>query len=210
MKWSDAGGSFEQPEPGTYAAVCYKILDIGTQEGEYLGQKTVKRQVIIGWELSEKMTTGDNDGKPFVVSKFYTQSLNEKSTLRHDLAGWRGRDFTPEELAGFDAKNILGKGCMLSLTLSDKGKIKVASVAKLPKGMTAPEQVNPSIFLSLEPQDFDRKVFEAQTEKMKAIIMASPEWEGLTAKGKPSQGGSSCFDDMSDDKPWDDADAIPF
>lgn len=202
MRWTDAGGSFEQPEPGTYAAVCYKILDIGTQEGEYLGQKTVKRQVIIGWEISEKMTTGDNAGKPFVVSKFYTQSLNEKSTLRHDLAGWRGRDFTPEELAGFEAKNILGKSCMLSLTMTDKGKIKVASVAKLPKGMEGPTQVNPSMFLSLEPQDFDRKVFEAQTEKMKAIIMSSPEWETLERKSKP-QGD---FEHMPDDLPWKDND----
>lgn len=154
------------------------------------------------------MTTGDNAGKPFVVSKFYTQSLNEKSTLRHDLAGWRGRDFTPGELAGFDAKNILGKPCMLSLTLSDKGKIKVASVAKLPKGMEGPTQFNASIFLSLEPQDFDRKVFDQQTEKMKSIIMASPEWAILTSRAKPAN--PSGFDDMPDDKPWADADDITF
>lgn len=200
MKWTDSGGTFEQPEPGTYAAVCYKILDIGTQEGEYLGQKNSKRQVILGWEISEKMTTGENAGKPFIVSKFYTQSLNEKSTLRHDLAGWRGRDFTPEELAGFDARNILGKTCMLSLTLTDKGKIKVASVAKLPKGMEGPTQVNQSVFLSLEPNDFDRKVFEAQTDKMKAIIMQSPEWDSLS---KPQTKRPSGFDDMPDDLPYD-------
>lgn len=206
MKWTDSGGSFEQPEPGSYAAVCYKLIDIGTQEGEYLGQKTVKRQVILGWELDEKMQTGDNAGKPFVVSKFYTQSLNEKATLRHDLAGWRGRDFTPEELAGFDAKNLLGKPCMLSLTLSDKGKIKVASVSKLPKGMAAPKQVNPSMFLSLEPGDYDHQVFDVQTEKMKAIIMASPEWQALQRKA----GKSSGFGDMPDDMPWKDEEEVVF
>ena len=208
MKWSDSGGTFEQPEPGTYAAVCYKLLDIGTHEGEYQGQKTIKRQVIVGWEINELMTTGDNEGKPFVVSKFYNQSLNEKSTLRHDLAGWRGRDFTPEELAGFDAKGILGKSCMLSLTLTDKGKIKVASVAKLPKGMEAPKQVNPTVFLSLEPADFDRKVFEAQTDKMKTMIMSSPEWEALERMSKP--GASSGFETMPDDIPWNDDSEIPF
>lgn len=207
MKWSDSGGSFEQPEPGTYAAVCYKILDIGSQEGEYLGQKTVRRQVIIGWELSEKMTTGDNAGKPFVVSKFYTQSLNDKATLRHDLAGWRGRDFTPDELAGFDAKNILGKPCMLSLTLSDKGRIKVASVAKLPKGMTAPTQVNPSIFLSLEPAAYNAAVFDAQTDKLKAIIMASPEWKSLAKRSAVPAGD---FDNMPDDLPWKDDAEVDF
>lgn len=203
MKWSDSGGSFEQPEPGTYAAVCYKILDIGTQESEYQGQKTVKRQVIIGWELNESMS----DGRPFVVSKFYTQSLNDKATLRHDLAGWRGRDFTPDELAGFDAKNILGKPCMLSLTLSDKGRIKVASVAKLPKGMTAPIQVNPSIFLSLEPAAYNAAVFDAQTDKLKAIIMASPEWQSLAKRSAAPAGD---FDNMPDDLPWRDEEEVAF
>lgn len=203
MKWSDSGGSFEQPEPGTYAAVCYKILDIGTQESEYQGQKTIKRQVIIGWELNESMS----DGRPFVVSKFYTQSLNDKATLRHDLAGWRGRDFTPDELAGFDAKNILGKSCMLSLTLSDKGRIKVASVAKLPKGMTAPTQVNPSIFLSLEPAAYNAAVFDAQTDKLKAIIMASPEWQSLAKRSAAPAGD---FDDMPNDLPWKDEEEVVF
>lgn len=197
MKWTDSGGSFEQPEPGTYAAVCYKVLDIGTQESEYQGQKTVRRQVIIGWEISEKMS----DGRPFVVSKFYTQSLNEKATLRHDLAGWRGRDFTPDELAGFDAKNILGKPCMLSLTLSDKGRIKVSSVAKLPKGMESPKQVNPSMFLSLEPSEYNPSVFEAQSEKIKAMIMASPEWQSLAKRGAVKAVG---IEDMPDDLPWKD------
>jgi hypothetical protein len=54
-------------------------------------------------------------GKPFTVSKFYTASLGEKANLRADLKNWRGRDFTDEELAGFEAKNILGKPCMLSV-----------------------------------------------------------------------------------------------
>ena len=111
MKWADSGGDFEQVDPGSYAAVCYKIVDIGTREGEYQGVKNSRRQVIIGWELDELMTTGERAGKPFVVSKFYTQSLGEKANLRHDLAGWRGRDFTPDELAGFDAKNKVRSRC---------------------------------------------------------------------------------------------------
>jgi hypothetical protein len=206
MKWTDSGGSFEQPEPGSYAAVCYKLIDIGTQEGEYQGQKTVRRQVILGWEIDEKMQNGEHAGKPFIVSKFYTQSLNEKATLRHDLAGWRGRDFTPEELAGFDAKCIIGKPCMLSLTLSDKGKIKVASVAKLPKGMAAPTQVNPSVFLSLEPADFNQAAFDAQSDKLKAMIMQSPEWASLQKRA----GKASCFEDMPDDLPWRDEEEVAF
>jgi hypothetical protein len=196
MKWADNGGTFEQPEPGSHAAVCYKIIDLGTQENDYQGQKTHKRQVIIGWELSDLMS----DGRPFVVSKFYTQSLNEKATLRHDLAGWRGRDFTQEELAGFDARNIIGKPCLLSLTLNDKGKVKIASVAKLPKGMEAPKQTNPSVFLSLEPNDYDQKAFDAQSDKIKAMVMLSPEWQSLQRRS------NNDLNDMPDDLPWKDDD----
>jgi hypothetical protein len=165
------GGDFENPEPGTYAAICYKIIDIGTQEGEYQGQKNNRRQLIIGWELNENMS----DGRPFVMSKFYTASLSEKSNTRKDLAGWRGRDFTPEELLGFDIKNIMGKPCMLSLIATDKGKIKVGSVSKMPKGMAAPEMHNKPIFFSLD--EFDHAVFDAFSDGVKKLIIQSPEYK---------------------------------
>src|SRR5688572_12525808 len=133
MQFKDSGGGdFEQPPIGTHVARCVKMIDIGTQKGEYQGKATYKRQVIIGWELpNELMTTGEFAGKPFGVSKFYTASLSEKANLRADLKNWRGRDFTEEELAGFDAKNILEKPCMLSLTESDKGRIRVTGVMAL-------------------------------------------------------------------------------
>jgi len=37
-----------------------------------------------------------------MISKRYTMSLGEQSTLRKDLESWRGKKFTPEELQGFD------------------------------------------------------------------------------------------------------------
>ena len=81
----------------------------------------------------------------------------------------------------------------------------MSGVSKLPKGMTAPAQVNPTLFLSLEPNDYDRAAFDAQTDKMKAIIMASPEWQALQKpQGKPNN-----FADMPDDIPFGD-DEIPF
>ena len=100
-----------------------RIIDLGTQKGDYQGQVTRKRQNLITWELpNSKMETGEFEGQPFLISKFYTASLGEKANLRRDLVNWRGREFSPEELAGFDHKNILGKCCMLSITANDKGK----------------------------------------------------------------------------------------
>jgi len=117
MKWqSKGGGTFEQPPVGTHVARCIRIIDIGTQTSEYQGAETIRRQCIIFFELpNELMTHGEAAGKPFIASKFYTQSLNEKATLRKDLVNWRGREFTDVELEGFEPKNILDKGCLLRL-----------------------------------------------------------------------------------------------
>lgn len=201
MKWKDTGGGdFEQPPVGTHLAICVKIIDIGTQKGEYQGKATFKRQVIIGWELpNELMTEGDYAGKPFSVSKFYTASLGEKANLRKDLANWRGRDFTEQELSGFEAKNILGKPCMLSLTLNDKQKVRVTGVMAPPKGTTVPPQANPSVYFSLEPDEFNRDTFEALSDGYKKMISVSPEFQEVTAPGKKKTGG---IEDMDDDIPF--------
>lgn len=202
MKWADnGGGDFEQPPVGTHVARCVKIIDIGTQKGEYQGKATIKRQCIIGWELpNELMSEGDYAGKPFVVSKFYTASLGEKANLRKDLANWRGRDFTEAELAGFEAKNILGKPCMLSLTTNDKGKTRVTGVMALPKGMDVPEQSAPTVYFSLD--EFDQKAFDSLSDGYKKFITASPEYRAITdpVRSEPARKGS--FEDMDDDIPF--------
>lgn len=176
MKLSDGGNSsYEQPPTGTHVGRCVRMIDVGTQRGEYQGKTTIKHKIILVWELPlELMSEGESKNKPFLVSEFFTASLNEKSTLRHILANWRGRDFTPEELGGFYPKNLIGKTCMLSITLNDKGKAKVTGVMALPKGTAVPEQVNPSLYFSLD--EFNLSVFEGLSEGIKKMIVMSPEY----------------------------------
>jgi hypothetical protein len=182
MKLKDTGhGDFEQPEAGSYAAICYKFIDIGTQTGEYNGLATIRHQIILGWELDEKMA----DGKPFVVSQFYTASLHEKSKLRAHLEAWRGQQFTPEELQGFEAKRLLGQPCMISLVKNEKGKIKVQSVSKLPKGMNVPVKVNTSVYFSLD--EFDHGIFEALSDGIKKLVIQSPEYQALSFAPTPAE-----------------------
>ena len=183
------GGDFEQPEAGTYSAKSYKLIDIGTQAGEYQGKQTMRRQVILGWELDEPMS----DGRPFAVSKFYTASLSEKATLRHDLESWRGRAFTEDELGGFTLQAILGKPCMLALTKTDKGKVKVTAVSKLPKGMQAMKAANPILYFSLD--DFDPEVFAGLSDGIKRMIMQSPEYQAAVRGG----GGHGVPDEAFED-----------
>lgn len=174
MKVKDNDEDFEQPDAGSYAAVCSKLIDLGTQSSEYQGKRVVRHQILLSWELDEKMS----DGQPFVTSQFYTASLGEKAKLRAHLEAWRGKQFTEEELNGFELQNLLGKSCMISLIQNDKGKIKVQSVSKLPKGMTPPTLSGPTVYFSLET--FDKAVFEGLSEGIKKIIAQSPEYQAQT------------------------------
>lgn len=202
MKWTDNGGhEFEQPPVGTHIAICTKVIDIGTQKGEYQGKTNFKRQVIIGWELpNELMTVGDYAGKPFTVSRFYTSSLSEKANLRADLVNWRGREFTEQELQGFESRDILGKPCMLSIVLNDKNKAKVKGVIALPRGSAVPPQVNPSVYFSLE--EFDQDVFDSLSDGIKNIIMLSPEYKNLSTPEPAQEFAGDPFEDMADDLPF--------
>lgn len=188
MKLTDSGGgSFEQAPVGSHVARCIKMVDIGTQKNEYQGQVNFKRQIILSWELpTELMTSQEHDGKPFIVSKFYTASLNEKATLRKDLANWRGRDFTEQELLGFDSRNLLDKGCMLSIIHNEKQKAKVSGIMALPKGVQLPPRVNDLVYFSLEHGEFDQEVFDSLGDGLKKMIEMSPEYQQIKNGGMSS------------------------
>lgn len=200
MKLTDKGGSdWEQAPTGAQIGRCVRIIDIGTQTSEYQGKITHRRQGIFTFELPNAlMTEGDHAGKPFLVSKFYTLSLSEKATLRKDLAAWRGRDFTPEELGGFDPRKVLGHACMLGLVENAKGKTVIGTVMQLPKGLPVPEQVNPNVFFSLE--EFDQNVFDSLSKGIQELIMKSPEYEAIKDGPAPQTGGH--FDDLEDSIPF--------
>lgn len=201
MKLTDTGGKeFEAAPIGNHVARCISMIDIGTQVGEYQGKATHARKIVVRWELpNEVMAEGDFAGRPFIVSKFYTASLSEKANLRKELVSWRGREFTEEELRGFDAKNILDKPCMVNVTHTEKKKAKVSGVTPVPKGMTVPGRVNDILYFSLEPEDFKPEVFEGLSDFYKDLIRKSPEWAELHG-AEPRK--ASSFAEMESDIPF--------
>jgi hypothetical protein len=202
MKWTGSAGDYKQPPTGTHLARCIGVIDLGTQKSEYQGQANIRRQVILRWELpTELIEDGEAAGKPYICSKFYTASLNEKSRLYADLVNWRGKEFSPEELKGFDAKNVLDKTCMVSLTENDQGKARVTGIMKGPKHMECPPRVNDLVYFSLEPGEFKREDFDALPEGFQKIIKLSPEYAELNgaASGSHARKGS---DELADDIPF--------
>lgn len=191
------GGTFEQAPVGAHLARCIRLIDIGTHHGEYEGVPNVRRQVIVGWELcDELMTTGEFAGKPFTVSEFYTLSLGEKANLRKTLTSWRGKEFTEDELRGFDLKTVLGAPCMLQVGRNKKDKAKVQAVMSKPKSATVPAQVNPSVYFSLD--EFDQDAYDALSDGIKGLIQKSDEW--AARNGTPSTPRAAAMQD--DDIPF--------
>ena len=176
MKLPAATSDFKPLEPGTHLAICYEVIDFGTQRDVYEGEENIRRKLWIGWEIPDQTM---DDGRPFVIGKEYTLSMHEKSALRKHLEAWRGIPFTDDDLGEsgkFDVKNIIGKPCALSVTHNDKGRAKVASVIALMKGTEVPAKTNDERFLSLAPDEFDVEAYHSLNEWMKEKIALSPEF----------------------------------
>ncbi len=201
-KPSEGGGNFELPPIGTHLAVCYQVIDLGTQEVTYDGQTNHAHQVRVSWELSDERMS---DGRPFSVHKKYTWSMHEKATLRHHLEAWRGVAFAEKDFGkgGFDIKNILGKPCILTVVQSagNNGKTyaNVAGVGKLMKGQKAPEQTNPSVYLWLHKDRWDSSIYASLPDWMKEMIAKSPEYQELAG---PTTAPEMVEDDMSEEIPF--------
>lgn len=185
----EEGGSFVQCPAGNHLAICYGVIDLGTQhqdaftwEGTPISASD-KPQILIMWECPAELVEIEDEMKPAGISKFYNAFFTERASLRIHLEAWRGKPFTAEELAGFNVSKLLGKPCMVNVVHSDKGKAKVAGIAAMPKGLEAPAQTNDSILFDLG--DYDSVVFESISEGIQNIIKRSPEWQAINA---PTEG----------------------
>lgn len=175
---------------GSHVARCYSMIQIGTVESEYLGEKKVLHKVTIDFELPLE-TAVFRDGeveKPFVISKEYTLSFNEKATLRKHLESWRGKAFTDAEAANFDITKLVGATCMLNIVHKasadgSKTYANIASISPIPKGLTCPDQVNPTRILSYD--NWSQEVFMSLPEWLADKISATPEYKSKFSMEKP-------------------------
>jgi len=192
----NGGGNFDPVPEGVHLATCYSIFDLGTHFDEKFGKSA--HSIVICWELPQERIDVEKDGErmnlPRAISKKYTLSLNEKANLRRDLQTWRGRAFTPEELAGFDLAKVLGKSCQLQVIHTVKGEktySNIAAIMTLPKGSTPPPIENPQRFYSIN--DNGENIPDGTPEWIKEIIRASDEWGCFTPRTQ-SQGGGAADD----------------
>lgn len=165
---------------GTYTAVCYGVLAVGTQAPKD-SKFPPKKKVIIVWELPDERGTFDGKDQPRAVSKKYTLSLNEKASLRKDLESWRGRQFTDAELGTFEIDRLIGANCMLNIIHVEKAGntyVNVAGVVPVPKGMPKRGHENNRLYFNLE-EAIDTALVTGEPVEFPATM---PEWMVEMAK----------------------------
>lgn len=149
---------------GSHVARCINYIDLGTADNEWKGEIKKRKRVILTFEFPEHTAVfRESDGpQPLGRSVTYTNSLNEKSTLRKDLQAWRGKSFTAQELLGFDLDNVLGKPCLAmvqhDLKADGSKKDKIKGLSKLPDSLQAPEGSSEAwkYEIAEHPKNFDK------------------------------------------------------
>ena len=147
-------GGIEIPklEGGVYTAVSSAMIDIGLQTNDRFDK--TQRKFMMMWTILNEQIEINGEMQDRVISKEYTFSLHEKSTLRKDLQAWRGKAFTDEELSGFDLLNVLNKPCQLQIILEEKNGNKynnIAGIMSLPKG-TSVQGIEDAYYFDIETE----------------------------------------------------------
>ena len=143
---------------GSHTAVCYRVIDCGTQPTSY----GPKRQILFGFELPDELMSG---GQPFVISRRFTYSADRKSALRCEIESWLGRPLTAADFGKFDLSEMLGRTCMIGIkhdVREGRTYANVTSIMRPPKGV--PERlsvINPATALSLDDRPFPAFEFES-------------------------------------------------
>ncbi len=189
--------TFKPVPPGSHLARCYRIIDLGTQKTTFNGESKFIKKVMFQFEVHSEDDDGPlktDKGEPMSISKNYTLSLSDKAVLRADLEAWRGREFTREELQGFELKNVLGAWCLITVTKAtgNDGKeyTNITGVSPVPKLM---KQNLPTPFNQVgifDIDDPDMEMFETLSERIQQRITETPEW-----KSRKTPQPSSNFDD---------------
>jgi len=217
------GGNFTLCPAGSFVARCYMVVDMGMQPVVYMGKKSNPRQKIrIGFEFPDQLHVFDEKKgeEPFTLSRSFTNSLNEKASLRPVLNSWRGRPLTDEDIAGgvidaktkkpkppFTFKTLLGVPAFITVIhetrKTDNSKIaKISNIAKLPAkiggvDLVCPPAVLPPILYSVD-EGPDSPTFKRLPTWIQEECRQCLEWnEAPEDEGQQvaSRGG----DDGSDD-----------
>ena len=180
-----SGSNIPLLDDDMYNAVCVWMIDLGTQQVTFEGETKATHKCFFTWAVDGETVNLDGEAKPRVVSKEYTVSLHERSALRKDLEGWRGKAFDADGLDTFDISKVLEKSCRLLVGKTKTGKSnKVEAVKAAKKQVPVPDGIN-VIFFKLDDYE-GGPLPEAIPEWIKNKIRESPEYQMKAGDPEPA------------------------
>ena len=187
----NSGGDFEPHSEGQVAAVCVDVVDLGEKVEEYQGETKIQAKVALVFASGERQ----KDKSLALVTSEMTNSASEKGNLRKFLESWRGKSYTPDQVAaGLPLHKLHGQPGLLSIehVVTKKGNnfAKIRSISPLPKAMPAPEGV---------AEEYTRPKFLEDKKKSYAEAVA---------KHRAAHGGDDPGPDLPE--PEDEDSSLPF
>lgn len=188
------GGTFKPVPEGVHQAVCFRIIDLGTQVSEYQGKEKIQRKILVSWEFPHELKDGfttkageEIPPRPYAIHQKYTFSFFERSRLRQDLESWRGRAFTEADFNGppdgFHLAKLLGVNCQINVIHNESNGNTYANIKALmplAKGMPKVEATDPPIYFDMtSAETFEQEVFDGLWDTIKETISISPEFRQL-------------------------------
>lgn len=213
MLLTDKGGGkdFEPLPAGQYAAICDMMVDLGVQPPGPNSRFGSKHKLYFRFQVPDQRIKFEKDGVeqdlPAVIGVQFTASLSEKSNLRPFLEGWRGKAFTPEELRGFDPRNVAGAPAYINVVHQPgnrQGKAvvyaNIASIMPLPKGMKV--ELEGEVIIHDDQTDSYDKLPKWLQEKLDNAEEGGEISDGKGNAG-PARPQPEAFDtDLDDDVPF--------
>lgn len=142
------GESNYTPHPeGQYNAICIDVVDVGWTRGSALypdPKYKIDLVFFCGLLTEPKEFDGETKVYPMTVRARFTASLHEKANLRKFARGWRGADFSDDEVrGGFDFEKMLSAPAFLQIehNVASNGNTyaNIVVAMRLPHGQAAPQ-----------------------------------------------------------------------
>ena len=189
---------------GVFHGICYAVIDLGTQQPlpNSKFNKGPERKVMLMYEFPDERIDVERDGVtvnlPRACSRDFTLSLHEKAALRKFLVAWRGVQFTPEQLKGFDLSAVLGANAMVTIVHNERGYEDIVACAPLMKGMAKRKSENATMLYDIETREVPRSIPEWVRKKIAfSVEHMTPEGgDGLGHEPPPRDSDQFGDDDI--------------
>lgn len=206
-----------QPVPfGLHPVICYAVIDLGTQIGNYQGNATKNRKVVFKFEFpfqKQLFYADDTEMKSAVLSaefnfSIYRDKSNKATKLLAFLEGIFG-PLTAEQCKTFDVSQLVGKAFTANVVhkVSSKDNKTYANIsgispfnqALVPAGGQL-IQTLPSVVYSLN-HGFENAAFASMDWYSRKLVKESVEGSNHIAKGgkfvKLNNNNELVFDDAA-------------